>query len=149
MIVDGSTGEVLGKGAMGFWVEEAVDRGRFVKLFFDGIKQTAGLSKAGIQVFELVYNQVRESPGRDQIALSYDLVKDYGLIFTRRTYDRGIRELLEKEFLYRTVFDGLYFVNIRYMFNGDRLAFVKTYRVKNNDHQAELPFDPLPALPSG
>jgi hypothetical protein len=76
------------------------------------------------------------------------LVTDYGLIFTRRTYDRGIRELLEKEFLYRTVFDGLYFVNIRYMFNGDRLAFVKTYRVKNSDQQAELQFDPLPVLPS-
>ena len=32
---------------MGFWWEEKFDSTRFVKLFLDGIKQAAGLSKAG------------------------------------------------------------------------------------------------------
>jgi hypothetical protein len=41
-------------GGMGFWSEEEVDSTRFVKLFLDGIKKAAGLSKPGIQVFELV-----------------------------------------------------------------------------------------------
>jgi hypothetical protein len=36
----------------GFWWEQEVDSTRFVKLFLDGIKQAAGLSKPGIQVFE-------------------------------------------------------------------------------------------------
>ncbi len=43
MLVDGTTGEVLGRGGMGFWVEEEVDSGRFVKLFLDGIRQASGL----------------------------------------------------------------------------------------------------------
>ena len=42
----------------------------------------------------------------------------------------GLRELLEKEFLYRSPYDGTFFINIRYMFNGDRLAFVKAYHLK-------------------
>ncbi len=54
VIVDNSTGELKGIGGMGFWWEEEVDTTRFVKLFLDGIKQAAGLSKTGIQVFELV-----------------------------------------------------------------------------------------------
>ena len=51
MIVDNSTGEIKGLGDMGFSWEEEVDTTRFVKLFLDGIKQAAGLSKTGIQVW--------------------------------------------------------------------------------------------------
>ena len=35
--------------------------------------------------------------------------------------------------------DGVFFVNIRFMFNGDRLAFVKTYHLKDANRQQELP----------
>ena len=47
VISDHQTGEILGRGGMGFWYDEEVDQGRFVKIFLDGIKQAAGLSKAG------------------------------------------------------------------------------------------------------
>ena len=76
MIVDHSTSELKGIGGMGFWWEEEVDSTRFVKLFLDGIKQTAGLSKSGMQVFELVYHQVRANPGSDEIKLSQYVAKD-------------------------------------------------------------------------
>jgi len=62
MIVDHSSGEIKGIGGMGFWWEEEVDKTRFVKLFLDGIKQAAGLSKTGMQVFELVYHEMRANP---------------------------------------------------------------------------------------
>jgi hypothetical protein len=128
VIVDNTSGEIKGLGGMGFWWEEEVDTTRFVKLFLDGIKQAAGLSKTGMQVFELVYQQMRANPGSDEIKLNQYVARDYGL--SDRTYQRGVRELLEKEFLYRSPSDGVYFVNIRFMFNGDRLAFVRTYHLK-------------------
>lgn len=137
MIVDNSTGEIKGIGGMGFWWEEEVDSTRFVKLFLDGIKQAAGLSKTGIQVFELVYHQMRANPGSDEIKLNQYVAKDHGM--SDRTYQRGVRELLEKGFLYRSPSDGVFFVNIRFMFNGDRLAFVKSYHLKDAARQAELP----------
>ena len=34
-----------------------------------------------------------------------------------------------------------FFVNIRYMFNGDRLAFVRTYHIKSTSEQVELPLE--------
>jgi hypothetical protein len=144
MIVDNSTGELKGIGGMGFWWDEEVDPDRFVKLFLDGIKQAAGLSKTGIQVFELVYLQMRANPGSDEIKLNQYVAKDHGL--SDRTYQRGVRELLEKEFLYRSQSDGLFFVNIRFMFNGDRLAFVKSYHLKGSARQQELPLAEVPAL---
>ena len=144
MIVDNSTGEIKGLGGVGFWWEEEVDSSRFVKLFLDGIKQAAGLSKAGMQVFELVYRELRRNPGSDEIKLNLYVAKDYGL--ADRTYQRGVRELLEKEFLYRSPSDGVFFVNIRFMFNGDRLAFVKSYHLKDKDRQQEFSSQDEPLL---
>src|SRR5580658_8356124 len=137
VIVDNSTGELKGIGGLGFWFEEEVDTTRFVKLFLDGIKQAAGLSKTGIQVFELVYHEMRANPGVDEIKLNQYVAKDHGI--SDRSYQRGVRELLEKEFLYRSPSDGVFFVNIRFMFNGDRLAFVKSYHLKDANRQQELP----------
>jgi hypothetical protein len=146
VIVDNGTGEIKGFGGMGFWWQEEVDSSRFVKLFLEGIKQAAGLSKTGIQVFELVYHEMRANPGSDEIKLNQYVAKDHGI--SDRTYQRGVRELLEKEFLYRSPSDGVFFVNIRFMFNGDRLAFVKTYHLKGASRQQELPLldmsHPLP-----
>jgi hypothetical protein len=146
MIVDNSTGEIKGIGGMGFFWEEEVDSTRFVKLFLDGIRQAAGLSKTGIQVFELVYHQMRANPGSDEIILNHYVAKDHGM--SDRNYQRGVRELLEKEFLFRSPSDGVFFVNIRFMFNGDRLAFVKSYHLKGAARQAELPLTEVPALPA-
>jgi hypothetical protein len=38
--------------------------------------------------------------------------------------------LLDRDFLFRTPWEGTYFINVRYLFNGDRLAFVKGYQRK-------------------
>jgi hypothetical protein len=144
VIVDNGTGEIKGIGGMGFWWQEEVDASRFVKLFLDGIKQACGLSKSGMAVFELVYHQIRENPGNDKIELSQYMAQDRGL--NERTFRRGLRELLEKEFLYRSTSDGVFFINIRFMFNGDRLAFVRTYHLKGASRQQELPLGDSPAL---
>jgi len=144
LVVDGGNGEILGHGGAMVYEWEEVDKERFVKLYLAGFKQAAGLSKSGLAVFELVYNQVQDRPGQDTITLS---ILTSGM--KKTAYYQGIRELLEKEFLFRSPFDGTYFVNIRFMFNGDRLAFVKGYKLKKNDRQAELPLEiPAPALPA-
>ena len=127
LIIHEGTGEILGTGGAVIYEWEDVDPERFVKLFLAGVKQAAGMSKAGMTVFEKVYNQVRENPNSDQIRLSLYDPAVAGM--PRATFYRGLRELLEKEFLYRSPWDGTFFVNIRYMFNGDRLAFVKAYHL--------------------
>lgn len=146
LVVDTGTGEILGHGGAIAYEWEEVDKERFVKLYLAGLKQAAGLTKAGLVVFELVYNQLRENPGKDTV-----LLDSLSSGLEERTYQRGLRELFEKEFLFRSTNPGLFFVNIRFMFNGDRLAFVKGYRLKGASKQGELPLDepaPLPALES-
>ena len=132
LVVDTGSGESLGHGGAMVYEWEEVDKERFVKLYLAGLKQAAGLSKAGLAVFESVYNQVRGRPGEDTVPLD-----SFSSGLHPVTYRRGLRELLQKEFLYRSPNPGLFFVNIRFMFNGDRLAFVKGYRLKKD--QPTLP----------
>jgi hypothetical protein len=144
LVVDSGSGEILGHGGAIAYEWEEVDKERFVKLYLAGLKQAAGLTKAGLGVFELVYHRLRENPGKDTV-----LLDSLSSGLEERTYQRGLRELFEKEFLFRSTNPGLFFVNIRFMFNGDRLAFVKGYKLKKD--QPTLPgleLEPPPALPA-
>jgi hypothetical protein len=60
--------------------------------------------------------------------LNYFVAQRWREDLTRRTYERGMKELLEKEFLFRSVSSDMYFVNIRYIFNGDRLVLAQSYQ---------------------
>ena len=54
-------------------------------------------------------------------------------------------DLLEKELLFASPAAGLFFVNIRYLFNGNRLHFIKSYYLKGtaarHQGQTELGFE--------
>jgi hypothetical protein len=132
LVIDDGSGEVLGRGTAVAYEWEEVDKERFVKLFLGGVKQAAGLSKAGMTMFEMVYNILRDKPGSDKIELPFLTANK-----SKSTYYNGMKELLEKEFLYHSAAEGVFFVNIRYMFNGDRLAFVKAYHLKGAKSHGE------------
>ena len=133
----GNSGE---SGGVYEW--EEVDKERFVKLFLAGVKQASGLSKAGLAIFEVVYNLIRENPNSDKVELNFYHASEQIEGINERTYRRGLRELLDKGFLFRSPSEGVFFVNIRYMFNGDRLAFVKAYHLQGgNGKQRKLPAD--------
>ena len=136
LVINDSTGEILGSGGAIAYEWEEVDKERFVKLFIEGLRQATGLSKAGQAVFEIVYRELQEAIGQDTVKLSYITSE-----LSKSVFYKGLKELLEREFLYRTPYDGTFFVNIRYMFNGDRLAFVKAYHLKGANMQKELPLD--------
>jgi hypothetical protein len=93
-----------------------------------------------------VYRECQANPGRDEIKLNLYVAKDHRI--SDRTYQRGVHELLEKKFLCRSPSDAVFFVNIRFMFNVDRLAFVKSYHLKDASRQQELPLAEVIALPA-
>jgi len=142
MIIGKDTGELLGDAQAAFFEMQAVDQGQFVKIYLEGIKNTAKLTKAGMQVFEIVYNQMRENPQTDKIELNVYLAKKFSIEISERTYQRGLRELLENEFLYRSPSADVYFVNIMYMFNGNRIILAKSYYLRDKPTQGELPLVP-------
>lgn len=139
-----NTGEVIAEGTFGFVEERELDSEQFVKVYLEGIKQYGQLSKAGASVFEIVYHTISGLSGKDKdtVNLNYIIAQRWNGKLTRRTYERGMNELLDKEFLYRSLAADTYFVNVNFMFNGDRMVVVRQYRRVGSSLQTELPLSP-------
>jgi len=131
MLVNSNTGEIQSNIA-GFWEAEDVDSTKFVKLFIQGVKALKELTGAGTKVFEVLYLRVQENIGKDRVFMSFSSVDQTITPMSNPTYDRGMRELLEKCFIAATKTQGWYWLNPSFVWNGDRLAFVKEYRKVHN-----------------
>ena len=139
MVVNVHDGEILAPA--GFWHEQTVDRTQFVKLYINGVKAFKELSGAGTRIFELLYLEVQRNIGKDRVVLSFNEIDQAATPLSEATFYRGMRELVEKEFVAESLVPSLYFVNPDFMWNGDRLAFVKAYRLKGSkrdDQTADL-----------
>lgn len=129
MVVSENTGEVV-SGA-GFWQYAEVDKTQFVKLYVEGVKAFKGLTGAGTKVFEVLYMRVQSEIGKDQIWLTFPSLDQKLTPMGQATFYRGMKELLMKNFIAESTTPGLYFLNPDFLWNGDRLAFVKEYRLSN------------------
>lgn len=129
MFIAEETGEIVGTGA-GFWHTEEVDKTQFIKLYVNGVKAFKDLTNPGTRVFELLYLEMQKAIGKDQVLLSYQSIDQAVHKISKATFHRGLSELVDKRFIAKTMAVGVYFVNPDYVWNGDRLAFVKDYRLK-------------------
>ena len=114
-----------------------IDKTQFVKLYINGVKAFQGLKSAGAKVFEIIYRAVQENPGSDKIYLHFMSVEQNITPISRATFFRGMTELIERGFIAESFEPGVYFLNIDYLFNGDRLTFIKEYRIKSIDSMIE------------
>jgi hypothetical protein len=137
MIVGKETGELIAPIA-GFWQSQEVDSAKFVKLYVNGVRAFRDLTNSGTKVFELLYLEVQKNIGKDKVFMSFSLVDQAVTPMAPSTYKRGMHELITKGFLAATPVQGWYWLNPDYMWNGDRLAFVKAY------HKASTQLSLLP-----
>lgn len=130
MIVGRDTGEI--HGPAGFWQAQEVDKTQFVKLYVNGVKAFKELTGAGTKVFELLYLAIQQNIGKDEVVLSFGKVDQKATPLSQKTFIRGVKELLEKDFIAESMTPSVYFVNPDFVWNGDRLSFVKSYRLKQD-----------------
>jgi hypothetical protein len=126
MVVNQGSGEVVAPA--GFHQIVDVDKTQFVKLYINGVKAFKDLTGAGTKVFEVLYMEVQENIGKDVIYLSFSEIDQRITPMGEATFYRGMKELIEKGFIAESMTQNKYFLNPDYMWNGDRLAFVKEFR---------------------
>ena len=133
MMVMGDSGEIVAPVA-GFWHAEEVDSAKFIKLYVNGVKAFKDLKGPGTKVFELLYLEMQRSIATDRVFMSFSAVNQDVSPISMATYKRGMAELIAKEFLAPTPVQGWYWLNPDFVFNGDRLAFVREYRKKGGTY---------------
>lgn len=137
-LISASTGEYIGSSVIRT-IEER-DDAEFVKVFAGGVAASYELSKTAQRVFQVVLNQYQKTPMSrgyaDCVNLYWfgDGLDGESIGMSKYTFNRGLRELLDKKFLYPkdTV---AYWVNPALFFKGDRVTFVKEYRKKKAENE--------------
>jgi hypothetical protein len=132
MVVSENSGEIVAPA--GFHQIVDVDKTQFVKLYINGVKAFKELTGAGTKVFEVLYMEVQENIGKDVIYLSFSEIDQKITPMGEATFYRGMKELIEKGFIAESLTQNKYFLNPDYMWNGDRLAFVKEFRKAPKGH---------------
>lgn len=130
MVINEGTGEYVAPA--GFWQAQEVDKTQFVKLFVNGVKAFKDLTSSGTKVFEVLYLRMQEAIGKDEVWLTFPMLDQQLTPMGETTFYRGMKELLMKDFIAETEVPGSYFINPDYLWNGDRLAFVKEFRLKSS-----------------
>ena len=111
------------------------DEEHFVKVFTQGVKLSFDLSKAGHRVFQAVLEKYQREKMTGGYADSLSLfwfgkgLDGVELGMSKYTFNRGLKELLEKGFLFPRK-PNEYWVNPALFFKGDRVAFLREYRLK-------------------
>jgi len=133
MMVIGETGEIVAPIA-GFWQAQEVDDAKFVKLYINGVMAFTGTTNAGRRVFEVLFREVQKNIGKDRVYLSFTTL-DESVKMSQATFTRGMRELIDQGFVAPTEAIAWYWLNLDFMFNGDRLAFIQEYRKKGGSFE--------------
>ena len=133
ILTDSNTGEIIPTQAT-FVRPEVVDTEQFIKIYVSGVAVLANLTSAGHNVFGLVYKLMLENPNEDRVFLDFnDLSGRKIWSYARITFIRGVNELLSNEILYQSLANNMFYINMQYFFNGDRINLVKSYKLKQAD----------------
>jgi uncharacterized protein (UPF0332 family) len=127
LLINGDTSEVLGEGTAAFLKKHIVDDEQFMKVYVGQLDIMFNLSKTGQQIFQIVWDIIQKSKDKDQVMLKPVMAKLLDKKISERTFQRGVRELLEKEFIYMGPIDGLYYINMSIFFNGNRIIAATEY----------------------
>lgn len=132
-LADTETGEIVATSVIK-QIEEK-DSEEFVKIFAEGVARAYELTKTGQRVFQCILYEYENTPMNkgfvDAVYLAWfgDGLSGKDVGMSQYTFNRGMKELLDKEFLSPRA-PNTYWINPALFFKGDRVLFIKEYRRK-------------------
>lgn len=136
ILVNSDTGEVSGVSLLHRYKE--VDKESFVKLYIGEVSALFDLSKTGLKVFGYVLTALRVNKAEIYLHIP-DLMEYCGYKQKNQVY-KGLSELITNKIIAQSTRPGIWYINPTIVFNGDRIAFIKEYRLIENPQQ-KLSFD--------
>lgn len=122
-LVDVSTGEISNVNAI--YQRKIVDSERFAKIYLDGLAKTFDMTKTAQRVFQSILKLCEKDT--DSLWLNFMLVSKHDPDMPESTFYRGLKELLDREFVAHSDVPNKFWINPHLFFNGDRVKFITEY----------------------
>ena len=143
VIINQETSEIVGSYSHVKTYEE-VDPEKFVKIFSANISLSFDLSRAGNKALHVLIWLINKTEYKDKDLLQLDsttlkmfLKSQSQVTLSRSTFSRGINELIDAQIIAPYASRGWFFINPHFIFNGDRIAFTKIIKIKEQERPNE------------
>jgi len=136
VMMNPETGEITGGSFM--YKHKEVDRNQFVKIFTSEIRSLFELSTTGFKTFGYLLTCV--PIGKASVYLHIPDIMEYCGYKSKKAVYRGLAELVQNNIIALSNKPNIWFINPNIIFNGDKVSFIKQYRIKDSDDEA---LDPL------
>ena len=108
--------------------QKEVDKEVFIKLFTSQIKVYFDLTKTAYKIFLIILSLYQKEIGKDYVLLTckkaQNIAKTLDFELSSPIFYRGIKELIEKKIIAKSVDKIVFYINPAIFFNGDRARFV-------------------------
>lgn len=130
-IVDRETGQVVSDATQNrvFVKRQMVDKGKFVKIFENRLKEMFNLSHSAIKVMGYFINEISlpKYIGKDSIYFNKVDCMEFCGYNTHNMVYKGLTELLNNNFVAKSTIPGFYFIDHNIAFNGNRIVIMEEY----------------------
>lgn len=122
-LIDPVSGEIHGVHTV--MIKKVVDSERFAKIYLDGVGSAFELGSPARKVFKVILKSCMKDS--DRLYLHFMDVEHVDGGMSEKTFQRGLKELIQKNFLAADVRPAWYWINPHIFFNGDRVRFLTEY----------------------
>ena len=137
MLLNRDTGEVNGIALM--HKQTIIDRDKFIKIYISEVSSLLDLSKSGLKVFGYILQSLQ--PQQHEIYIYFpDLLKACAYKSKNQAY-KGLFELVKNKIIALSHKPNIWYINPNILFNGDRIAFVKEYKLESKPVQIQSNID--------
>lgn len=129
-LVDVNTGDLM---TTAFVQKIKVDDEQFTKVFTSHLQAFFNLTTVSIRVLSYIFSVMQ--PKNDMII--FDMKKCLNFIGykSKPSVYRGLEELMKAEIIARGPADNLWFINPMVMFNGNRVNFIESYILNEEENK--------------
>jgi hypothetical protein len=119
------------------------DKEQFVKIYTTHLKAFFELNQTAYKILQYVlYTVQNDAINTDKVYLNLIPAQQYFSAIDQTcspaSYYRGMKDLVVKLFIAETTSQNLYYINPKLFFNGDRVQFITTFEMDNDEKKHTL-----------
>jgi hypothetical protein len=125
----------------GIHIVEEKDKEEFIKVYTRNIKNIFDLKPTAQRVLQYLIIELQKTPDADAIYLSWVGAEEYfnetHVKMSRSSFYTAIKALIKNGFLAESTRPNLFWFNPHLFFNGNRMTFIREYRLKEEKNIKE------------